>query len=160
MIYHVNIAHKLEKGVVFLCAIASYICTVILKKRNVMKVVKNLTVAAALLTRAIAVANTTATEFGKKTVAKYEVEKNLVKVNLDPVFVRKGQKVMMNLLNVSKGKVLLKVYDSEERLVFDEAIDGDIVVEKAFNFEKAFRGEYTIVVVDKFGTYKQKMVVR
>ena len=66
----------------------------------------------------------------------------------------------MNLLNVSKGKVLLKVYDSEERLVFDEAIDGDIVVEKAFNFEKAFRGEYTIVVVDKFGTYKQKMVVR
>ena len=37
-----------------------------------MKVVKNLTVAAALLISAIAVANTTATEFGKKTVAKYE----------------------------------------------------------------------------------------
>ncbi len=125
-----------------------------------MKVVKNLTVAAALLISTIAVANTTATEFGKKKVAKYEVEKNLVKVNLDPVFVRKGQKIMMNLLNVSQGKVLLKVYDSEQRLVFDEAIEGDIVVEKAFNFEKAYRGEYTIVVVDKFGTYKSKMVVR
>ena len=125
-----------------------------------MKVVKNLTVAAALLISAIGMANTEATDFGKKTVAKYEVEKNLVKVNLDPVFVKKGQKIMMNLLNVSQGKVLLKVYDSEERLVFDEAIDGDIVVEKSFNFEKAFKDEYPIVVVDKFGTYKKKMVVR
>ena len=84
-----------------------------------MKVVKNLTVAAALLISAIGVANTEATDFGKKTVAKYEVEKNLVKVNLDPTFVKKGQKIMMNLLNISKGKVLLKVYDSEERLVFE-----------------------------------------
>ncbi|MCR9227594.1 MAG: hypothetical protein NXH90_09275 [Flavobacteriaceae bacterium] len=125
-----------------------------------MKVVKNLTVAAALLISAIGLANGTTTDFGKKVVAKYEVEKNLVKVNLDPVFVKKGQKIMMNLLNVSKGKVLLKVYDSEDRLVFDQAIDGDIVVEKAFNFEKAFKDEYTIVVVDKFGTYKETMVVR
>ena len=125
-----------------------------------MKVVRNLTVAAALLISAIGLANTTATDFGKKTVAKYEVEKNLVKVNLDPVFVKKGQKIMMNLLNVSKGKVLLKVYDSEDRLVFDQAIDGDLVVEKAFNFEKAFKDEYTIVVVDKFGTYTETMVVR
>ena len=125
-----------------------------------MKVVKNLTVAAAIMISAIGMANTEATDFGKKGAAKYEVEKNLVKVNLDPVFVKKGKKIMMNLLNVSQGKVLLKVYDSEERLVFDEAIDGDIVVEKSFNFEKAFKDEYTIVVVDKFGTYKKKMVVR
>ncbi|MBO0342735.1 MAG: hypothetical protein VX798_00550 [Bacteroidota bacterium] len=125
-----------------------------------MKVVKNLTVAAALLISAIGMANTDATDFGKKTVAKYEVEKNLVKVNLDPVFVKKGQKVMMNLLNISQGKVLLKVYDNKNRLVFDQAIDGDVVVEKAFNFEKAFEGEYTIVVVDKFGTYKETMEVR
>ncbi|SDR08520.1 hypothetical protein [Flagellimonas zhangzhouensis] len=125
-----------------------------------MKVVKNLTVAAALLISAIAAANVNSAEFGKKVVAKYEVEKNLVKVNLDPVFVKKGQKVMMNLLNVSQGKVLLKVYDADKRLVFDEAIEGDIVVEKAFNFEKAFKGKYTIVVVDKFGTYTDEVVVR
>ena len=125
-----------------------------------MKAVKNLTVAAVLLISSLGMANGSATDFGKKVVAKYEVEKNLVKVNLDPVFVKKGQKIMMNLLNVSKGKVLLKVYDSEDRLVFDEAIDGDIVVEKSFNFEKAFKDEYTIVVVDKFGTYTKTMVVR
>ncbi|AEM71224.1 hypothetical protein Murru_2185 [Allomuricauda ruestringensis DSM 13258] len=125
-----------------------------------MNVVKNLTVAAVLLISSLGMANGNTTDFGKKVVAKYEVEKNLVKVNLDPVFVKKGQKIMMNLLNISKGKVLLKVYDSEGRLVFDEAIDGDIVVEKAFNFEKAFKDEYTIVVVDKFGTYKKTMEVR
>ncbi|MDF0708892.1 MAG: hypothetical protein VX772_01050 [Bacteroidota bacterium] len=125
-----------------------------------MKVVKNLTVAAVLLISSLGMANGTATDFGKKVVAKYEVEKNLVKVNLDPVFVKKGQKVMMNLLNISQGKVLLKVYDSKNRLVFDEAIDGDVVVEKSFNFEKAFEDEYTIVVVDKFGTYKETMEVR
>jgi len=125
-----------------------------------MKVVKNLTVAAALLISAIGMANGTTTDFGKKTVAKYEVEKNLMKVNLDPVFVKKGRKIMMNLLNVSQGTVLLKVYDSEDRLVFDQVINGDIVVEKAFNFEKAFKDEYTIVVVDKFGTYKETVEVR
>jgi hypothetical protein len=125
-----------------------------------MKSVKNVTVAAALLISALGLANTDAADFGKKGAAKYEVEKNLVKVNLDPVFVKKGQKVMMNLLNVSQGKVLLKVYDEQKRLVFDEAIDGEVVVEKAFNFEKAYEGKYTIVVVDKFGTYKETMEVR
>ncbi|MCK0162191.1 hypothetical protein [Allomuricauda sp. F6463D] len=125
-----------------------------------MKVMKNLAVVAALLISAIGMANTETIDLGKKVMAKYEVEKNLVKVNLDPVFVTKGKKIMMNLLNVSKGKVLLKVYDSENRLVFDEAIDGDIVVEKAFNFERAFTDKYTIVVVDKFGTYTKTMEVR
>jgi len=121
-------------------------------------VAKNLTVAAFLLTVSFGMAN--GTDFGKKGIAKNEVEKSLVNVNLDPVFVKKGQKIMMNLLNISKGKVLLKVYDSQNRLVFDEAIDGDIVVEKSFNFEKAFEDKYTIVVVDKFGTYKETMEVR
>ncbi len=125
-----------------------------------MKVVKNLTVAAALLISSLGLANGNTTDFGKKVVAKYEVEKNLVKVNLDPVFIKKGQKVMMNLLNISQGKVLLKVYDSKNRLVFNQAIDGDVVVEKSFNFEKAFEDNYTIVVVDKFGTYKETVEVR
>ena len=92
--------------------------------------------------------------------AKSEVEKKLVNVELDPVFVKKGEKLMMNLLNISQGTVVLKVYDSKDRLVYNESIDGKLVVEKAFNFEKAFEDEYTIVVVDKFGTYKETMAVR
>jgi hypothetical protein len=138
--------------VVFQATVPPYICTVILKKRNVMKSVVNYLVAGAfLLVSTIGFAN---------GPAKSEVEKKLVKVELDPVFVKKGEKLMMNLLNISQGTVLLKVYDSQERLVYSETIDGELVVEKAFNFERAFEDEYTIVIVDKFGTYKETMAVK
>jgi len=129
-----------------------YICIVILKKRNVMKSVVNYLVAGAfLLVSTVGFAN---------GPAKSEVEKKLVKVELDPVFVKKGEKLMLNLLNLSQGTVILKIYDSQDRLVYNESIDGKVVVEKAFNFERAFEDEYTIVVVDKFGTYKETMAVK
>ena len=83
--------------------------------------------------------------------------------NLSGCLLEKGSTGLFKYEPMHNGifyRVLLKVYDSEDRLVFDEAIDGDIVVEKSFNFEKAFKDEYTIVVVDKFGTYKKTMEVR
>ncbi|MDC6364284.1 MULTISPECIES: hypothetical protein [Flavobacteriaceae] len=92
--------------------------------------------------------------------AKSEVERKLINVDLDPVFVKKGGKLMMNLLNLSEGAVTVKVYDSQKRLVYNETIDGQVVVEKSFNFEKAFEDEYTVVVSDKKGTYKETVVVR
>lgn len=92
--------------------------------------------------------------------AKSEVEKDLIKVELDPVFVKKGDKLFVNLLNLSQDKVFLKVYDSQNRVVFKETVDGALVVEKAFNFEKAFEDEYTVVVVDESGTYEETVVVR
>ena len=123
-------------------------------------VVKNLTVAAVLLVSAMGLANGTAADFGKKISAKNEVEKNLITIELDPVFVKKGQKIMMNLLNISQDKVTLKVYDSMNRLVYKEQISGKLVVEKAFNFENAFEDSYTIVVSDKKGTYKETIEVK
>ncbi len=123
-------------------------------------VVKNLTVAAVLLVSAMGLANGTAADFGKKISTKNEVEKNLITIELDPVFVKKGQKIMMNLLNISQDKVTLKVYDSMNRLVYKEQISGKLVVEKAFNFEKAFEDSYTIVVSDKNGTYKETIEVK
>ena len=84
----------------------------------------------------------------------------MIDVTLDPVFVRKGEKLMVNLLNLTEGTVLLKVYDSENRLVYSESIEGELVIEKAFNFEKAFEDEYTLVVVDKLGTYKETISVK
>lgn len=123
-------------------------------------VVKNLTVAAVLMVSAMGLANGTAADFGKKASAKNEVQKNLITIELDPVFVKKGQKIMMNLLNISQDKVTLKVYDSMNRLVYKEQISGKLVVEKAFNFENAFEDSYTIVVSDKKGTYKETIEVK
>lgn len=126
-----------------------------------MKSVLNyITVAAFLVTASVGFANGPKGSFGKKGIAKSEVEKKLIEVELDPVFIKKGEKMFMNLLNLSQGLVVLKVYDSQDRLVYNEAIDGEMVVEKSFNFEKAFEDEYTIVVVDKFGTYKKTIEVK
>ena len=121
---------------------------------------RSLTVAGFLMISVVGFANGPAANFGKKGNAKAEVEKNLIDVTLDPVFVRKGEKLMVNLLNLTEGTVLLKVYDSENRLVYSESIEGELVIEKAFNFEKAFEDEYTLVVVDKLGTYKETISVK
>ncbi|MEX0315710.1 MAG: hypothetical protein AB3N18_16150 [Allomuricauda sp.] len=92
--------------------------------------------------------------------AKSEVERKLIKVELDPVFVKKGDKLMVNLLNLSQGRVVLTIYDSQNRLVYNESIKGELVIEKAFNFEKAYEDNYTLIVKDKMGTYKTTVEVK
>ncbi len=114
-------------------------------------VLKNITVATFLMVTALGIAN---------GPAKSEVEKSLISVELDPVFVKKGDKLLLNLLNLSQEKVTLKVYDSENRLVFSESIDGELVIEKAFNFEKAYEDEYKVVVSDNAGTYSETILVK
>ncbi|PRX53169.1 hypothetical protein [Flagellimonas meridianipacifica] len=123
-------------------------------------ILKSFTVAGFLMISVMGLANGPASRFGKKGTAKAEVEKSLIEVTLDPVFVKKGDKLMLNLLNLTQGIVLLEVYDSENRLVYSEKIEGEVVVEKAFNFEKAYEDEYTVVVVDKLGTYKETMNIK
>ena len=99
----------------------------------------------------------TANDFGGKSKAKSEVEANITYFDVDPTFKRKGNKLLMNLLNLSEGKVILQVIDSKERVLFNEEIDGELVVEKAFNFVQAKRDTYTVIVVDKNGTYTEKV---
>lgn len=113
-----------------------------------------------LFATTIGLASTSNISLDRKGNAKSEVELKLVNVKVEPVFVKKGGKLMMNLLNLSQEKVTVKVYDSQKRLVYNETIDGKVVVEKAFNFEKAFEDKYTVVVVDKLGTYTETMVVK
>ncbi|PWL37306.1 hypothetical protein DKG77_16165 [Flagellimonas aquimarina] len=123
-------------------------------------VLNYVTVAAFLLVSSMGFANGPENTFGKKGSAKSEVKKELIKIELDPVFVKKGEKLFLNLLNLTQGKVVLKVYDSQNRLVYSESIDGEMVIEKAFNFERAFEDKYTLVVVDKLGTYTETIAVK
>ncbi|MAU26022.1 MAG: hypothetical protein CMH48_02920 [Muricauda sp.] len=95
--------------------------------------------------------------FGKKG---FGVEKELIDIDLDPVFLKKGDKLLLNLLNLDQDNVIVKIYDSEGRILFKETFEGKLVVEKAFNFEKAFEDEYTIVVIDSNKTYKEKVTVK
>lgn len=123
-----------------------------------MKRVLKFTLALALLFASTSVlANGPAKTFGKKG---FGVEKELINIDVDPVFLKKGDKLLLNLLNLDQDKVVVKIYDSEGRIVFKETFEGKIVVEKAFNFERAFEDEYTIVVIDSNKTYKEKVTVK
>ncbi len=124
------------------------------------KILKNSVAAAILLSSTISMANGPAKVLSKKGIAKNEVEKNIISLDSDPTFKRKGDRVLVNFLNLTEGKVVLKVIDSEGRIIFKENIEGALIVEKAFDFSKAYSNEYTVIVVDKLGTYKERIQIR
>ncbi|MDV7139425.1 hypothetical protein R3X28_11085 [Maribacter sp. TH_r10] len=63
-----------------------------------------------------------------------------------PVFVEKEGMVYLNLLNLSKEDVAITVYDGNERTVAKEILENQAIVEKAFNFKNAHKGQYIIKV--------------
>lgn len=76
-----------------------------------------------------------------------------------PYFRRKGDHVYLNFLNLDEKGVQVMLYDSSNRLIYKELFEGELVVEKVFNFEKAFEDSYTVVVKDSNDTYYEAVVV-
>ncbi|MEM1259762.1 MAG: hypothetical protein AAGC45_08395 [Bacteroidota bacterium] len=118
---------------------------------------RNALVVAFMFATVAGVANGPKKAFGKKA---NEVEKELIAIKADPVFKKKGNKLFLNLLNLDQEKVTIKVVDSEGRVVFIETMKGDLVIEKAFNFENAFENKYTVYVVDNNETFKETVEVK
>jgi hypothetical protein len=79
--------------------------------------------------------------------------------NHKPVFVKDGGKLLMNLLNLEGNAVSLSVLDSENRVLFNQNVEGNTVIEKAFNFESALQDSYTIVVKNGKDTFYETVVV-
>ena len=118
---------------------------------------RNALVVAFMFATVAGMANGPEKAFGKKV---NEVEKELITMEADPVFKRKGNKLFLNLLNLDQDKVTIKIIDNEGRVVFIETLKGDLVIEKAFNFENAFENEYTVLVVDNNETFKETVEVK
>jgi len=118
---------------------------------------KNTTVVAIMFATVAGLANGPKKVFGKNA---YEVEKNIMSVEMDPVFKKKGSRLFINLLNLDQEKVTIKIIDSEGRVVFIETLKGDLIIEKAFNFGRAFEDNYTVVVVDNNKTFKEVVEVK
>lgn len=78
--------------------------------------------------------------------------------NYKPYFRIADERIAINFLNLNKELVTISIYDSENRTVFSEAID-DIIVEKAFNFEKAFADNYTVVIKTEQKSYYENILV-
>ena len=121
------------------------------------QILRNAVVVALIFAGTAGMANGPKKAFGKKG---NEVEKSLIAIESDPVFTKKGNKLFMNLLNLDLEKVTIKVVDSEGRIVYIETIKGELVIEKAFNFENAFENEYTVLVVDANETFKEVVEVK
>lgn len=91
---------------------------------------------------------------GEKVLISDRMEKNR------PVFRQKGNKVFLNLLNLDRNKVEIKVLDSDNRVLYKQVVDNSLLVKKAFNFEKAFEDTYTIVVKDNKDSYYENVEVK
>ncbi len=118
-----------------------------------MKRVRIITAAAILFVSLASFAN------GPVGKNSHGVVKNIIDVDLDPTFRKKGDKLYMNLLNLDQEKVTIKVYDGSGRIVYKETFENSLVIEKAFNFEKAFEDDYTVVVFDDNKKFKEVVVV-
>ena len=100
----------------------------------------------------------------KSVVYKISLKGNVVKIverkeNAKPVFRTLEDRVFLNLLNLDKYKVEIKVFDSFNRIVFKQDIKDAMLVEKAFNFEKALADTYTIVVKSNSEVYYKNVVI-
>lgn len=76
-----------------------------------------------------------------------------------PVFKMVGDKVFVNLLNSNLQKVDIKILDNQDRTVFNENFNRDFKIGKILNFEKAVKGEYTVVVKEGTQIYSQNILV-
>jgi len=118
---------------------------------------RNALVVAFMFTTVAGLANGLKGAFDKKA---NEVEKALIAVNADPVFKKKGDTLFLNLLNLDQEEVTIKILDTEGRVVFIETFKGELVIEKAFNFENAFENKYTVLVEDNNEIFTETVEVK
>lgn len=84
---------------------------------------------------------------------------NTAKNDNKPVFRKTGDKVFLNLFNGDQQKVHIEIVDSRSNIVFKESNVGNLVIAKAFNFEKALKGSYTIRVQDGDEIFYQNITI-
>lgn len=111
---------------------------------------------ALLFATAVSYANTSTTI---SSVQKNEVEIISNEKN-EPFFRKAGDKLYLNFFNKEMGDIQIRVVDSENRVVYSEVLKSKLVVEKAFNFGKAEKDSYKVVVKDGKDTYAEYYVVK
>jgi len=76
-----------------------------------------------------------------------------------PTFNRKEGVVYLNFLNSDSKQVSIIVMDNDSRVIFEETITDSTIVEKAFNFENAYEGNYIVVMKKGDNTYYNAVAV-
>ncbi|MFT7036774.1 MAG: hypothetical protein ACJA2S_005314 [Cyclobacteriaceae bacterium] len=76
-----------------------------------------------------------------------------------PFFKKAGDKIYLNLYNVGQETVAIKIVDSRHQEVFRKSIKGELIIGEVFNFEKAFKDTYTLMVTNDKNTYYQDIKI-
>ncbi|RAJ11701.1 hypothetical protein [Arenibacter echinorum] len=76
-----------------------------------------------------------------------------------PIFRIAGNKISINLFNGNQQKVDIEILNSSSDIVFQESTKGELIIGKVINFEKAIKGNYTIIVTNGKETYYQNIVI-
>ena len=111
------------------------------------------------MSAALLILATTATA-GAATADDVKNPGEVVKMETNtPAVQARGNRVFVNFLNLDGNDVTVKVFDQEKRLLYVKRFEESPVVEKAFNFEKAYEGTYNVVVSDGKDTYSASLEV-
>lgn len=94
------------------------------------------------------------------TVVENAVQISDRKEYTKPFFKKSTDRMTLNFLNTDASDVSLKVYDDASRLVFSEDYKNTMVIEKAFNFTKAYAGNYMVVLNDGGLVYSDSFEVK
>ena len=121
-----------------------------------MKTIKTTIAIALLFATAIGFANNTSSTlvYGNKVTTVSSSDEH------QPYFRKGNGKLYMNYLNEGMENVQIKVIDSENRVVYATTYKGEFVVEKAFDFNKAEKDNYKIVVKSNNETYYEYFAVK
>ena len=79
--------------------------------------------------------------------------------NLKPFYKRQNGLVFLNFMNYDMEEVKITIYDACGRKLFRETIKDSLIVEKAFNFNDAFEGVYTIIIRSDSQTFYKTVVI-
>lgn len=77
-----------------------------------------------------------------------------------PVLRKVGSKIYLNLLNEDLNTVRVKVFNSKDQEVENQIFSDRLTVGEVYNFEKALKDSYTVVVQDGTKTYRQSISVQ
>lgn len=100
----------------------------------------------------------------KKITYIIHVEKNGIQVvdeieKFKPIFNQVGQRLFLNLQNLDKSTIEIKIFDSASQEVYSEVLDNHALIKKSFNFETAFKDKYVVTIEDGDDVYYQNMEV-
>ena len=124
------------------------------------KALKITAVLAFLLTTGVSVAKETKFD----SIQDSEVKPLVLNLNANeifkPTFRTKGKVVYMNHLNLNGKIVEVTVQDASGNVIYETMFNETIIVEKAFNFEKADEGRYTVILKEGNKTYYENILVK